>query len=85
MRYGTSIELHPSEKRTYQALGAVSFVTWLGGFALWIATASTVPWIASIIGGIGAMAFGSAIRYRYQIWPFSLFWPRAAPSSPIGR
>jgi hypothetical protein len=76
MKFVPVLELHPAEKRTYMALWIACLLCWLGGFAAWLWSAQTLPWVPiAAAGSVGAVLFGLAVRYRSRVWPFSLFWP----------
>jgi hypothetical protein len=56
--------------------GLMGFVVWIGSFAAFVYTAQSVPWFAlSVLGGVVAVAFGMAVRYRVHLFPW---WWRGA-------
>lgn len=80
--------LHPTENRTYKVLWLVCFACWLGTFAVVVLSGRFLPWLPfSLLGAVGAVVFGQAVRHQFQLWPFSRLWPKpsivgAAPINP---
>lgn len=70
-------KLGKGERRLYQVLWLVSFVTWLGAFAKWIVSAEASPWFWLACGGaVAAVVFGMAVRYDNHVWPFGMWAER---------
>jgi hypothetical protein len=64
-------KLSSRERRLYQILWAIGFVTWLVSSAVLFAMATTIPWLwFACGGGVIAVIFGMAVRYDNHVWPF---------------
>jgi hypothetical protein len=61
------------EKGIYVLLWFLSVVSWIGAGFLWIKTGQITPYVwISGLGGIGALAFGMAVRTEQHMLPGSL-------------
>jgi hypothetical protein len=82
----SQVKLGSRERRLYQGLWLIGFVSWLGAFAMWLLTAETSPWLWLGCGGVvAAVVFGMAVRYDNRVWPFSIWVDREAEQGGADR
>jgi hypothetical protein len=75
--------LAPMEKRLFTVAWALGFAAWLGAGAVFFRTAEMLPWfVISIAGGIVALSFGMAVRYRLHLLPW--WWNGERTKNGIG-